>query len=99
MAYTPEMEQVVTEAAPFDFDGAKEVGAKIGMSARSVIAKAKSLGLDYIPKPAPVAKAKAVTKVELSKALRAATGLELVGIEKASRLALVELAQLVAEAP
>lgn len=91
MPYTKEMEQVVREAAPFDFAGASVVGAEIGKSARSVIAKAKSLGLEYIAKEKPAPKAKEPTKAELADGIRARSGLALVGLEKASLSAIKEL--------
>ena len=89
--YTPEMEQKVIAASPMDLAGAKALGAEIGMSYRSVIAKAKSLGMDYTPKPAPVRKAKEVTKAELVAELELTTGLTFTGLTKASRSDLLAL--------
>ena len=89
--YTKEMEAKVTAASPMDLAGAKALGAEIGMTYRSVIAKAKSLGLDYIPKPAPVKKVKEATKAELAADIEGATGLTLPSLAKASRLDLLAL--------
>ena len=85
MAYTPEQEQAVREAAPLTLESAKAVGEKIGMSYRSVIAKAKSLDLEYIAKPKPAPKAKAPTKVELVGELESIFGRSLEGLEKAPK--------------
>lgn len=91
MSYTPEMEQVVTEAAPLDLASAKVVGEKIGKSYRSVIAKAKQLGLEYVAKPAPAKKPKEVTKAEMVTELEGIFGRSLAGLEKAPKGVLVGL--------
>ena len=81
--YTDQMVAKVTAAAPLDLAKAKEVGAEIGMSYRSVIAKAKSLGLEYVAKPAPAKKAKAETKAEIVAELAGVLEMSLDGLEKA----------------
>ena len=95
--YTPAQEQAVREAAPLDLAKAKVVAEAIGMSYRSVIAKAKSIGVEYIAKPAPTRKAKEATKADLAVILRAGTGKALVGLEKAPRAALLEMMDFLAE--
>ena len=56
MAYTEIMNAKITAAAPLDLAKAHALAAEFGtVSYRSVISKAKSLGLEYIAK-APAAK-------------------------------------------
>ena len=93
MSYTKEMEAVVTAASPMDLAGAKAVGTEIGMSYRSVIAKAKSLGLEYTPKPAPAKKVKEITKAELVAEIETATGKTFTGLAKAARTDLLTLVE------
>lgn len=95
--YTPEMEKVIRDASPLTLEKAKEVGEKIERSYRSVIAKAKQLGVEYIAKPAPAKKAKGPTKVERVGAIEKNTGLTLPGLEKASVAALTRLESWVIE--
>jgi len=89
--YTKEMEAKVTAAAPLNLEIAKAVGAEIGMSYRSVIAKAKSLGLEYVAKPAPARKEKPETKAEIVAELAGVLELSLEGLEKAPRATLKAL--------
>ena len=89
--YTPEMIAIVEAAAPLTLETAKSVGEKIGRSYRSVIAKAKSLGLEYIAKPAPAKKEKGPTKLERVAEIESATGLKLDGLEKAPVATLTRL--------
>lgn len=63
--YSPDAIAAIKAAAPLNLEKAKAVAADIGKTYRSVIAKAKSLGLEYISKPAPAKKAKAETKAEI----------------------------------
>lgn len=54
--YTPEMESKLVELAEtgtFDWDRAEFIGQTLGKSARSVIAKAKQLGMTYVAKDRP----------------------------------------------
>ena len=69
--YTKEMVNTLTEAAPVSYEMALEFAREWGLTARSVIAKVKSLNLEYIPKPAPAKKARpdAPTKAKLAAAL------------------------------
>lgn len=89
--YTEQMEKVVRDAAPLDLEKAKAVGAEIGMSYRSVIAKAKQLGVEYVAKPAPVRKAKETTKADMVKELEGIFGRDLDGLEKAPKAVLAGL--------
>ena len=56
-AYTTSETAVIVAASPLTFEKAQAIAEKIGKSHRSVIAKAKSLGVEYIPKAKPTAKA------------------------------------------
>ena len=47
--YTPAMIAKLQDAAPLDLAKAKNLAADFGLSHRSVISKAKHLGLDYVP--------------------------------------------------
>jgi hypothetical protein len=83
MSYTPEMVAAIQTAEPLTFEKAQEIAAtdafvRAGKSTRSVVAKAKSLGVAYIPKAKPEAKGKAdtgPTKAELLAQVRASLGL------------------------
>lgn len=68
--YTEKEMKVISDASPLTFEKALEVASVINKSHRSVIAKAKSMGVDYIPKAKPTAKAKGVTKAELLQGIR-----------------------------
>ena len=81
--YTPEMIAAIEAAVPLDLEKAKDVAEKIGKTYRSVIAKAKSLGLTYVSKPAPAKKAKGLTKAEKVSILAARMNTKLDGLEKA----------------
>lgn len=82
--YTPEMIAAITAAAPLNLEKAKAVGLAIGRTYRSVIAKAKSEGLEYVSKPAPAKKAKAETKAEIVGDISTLFGgVSLDGLEKA----------------
>jgi hypothetical protein len=91
--YTPEMEAAIRAAAPITFDSAAVLAEKLGKPARSIIAKAKSLGVEYIAKPAP---AKRVTggasKAEVVASISAKLGgVDLSGLDKATSAALAAL--------
>ena len=60
--YTPAMIAKLQGAAPLNLEIAKDLAADFGVSHRSVISKAKHLGLDYIATP------KAAKKIRSSKA-------------------------------
>ena len=60
--YTPAMIAKLQAAAPLNLAKAKDLAANFGLSHRSVISKAKHLGLDYIVAP------KAAKKIRSSKA-------------------------------
>ena len=72
--YTPAMIAKLQGAAPLNLEIAKVLAAEFGLSHRSVISKAKHLGLEYV-KAAPKAKAVGITKAELTDAIRKAVAL------------------------
>ena len=57
MSYTDFETAAVVAAAPLTFDSAVALAEKLGKTHRSVIAKAKSLGVEYTPKAKPAKKA------------------------------------------
>ena len=70
--YTPAMIAKLQGAAPLNLEIAKDLASEFGLSHRSVISKAKHLGLEYV-KASPKAKvAKGITKAELTDAIRQA---------------------------
>lgn len=73
--YTEPMIAAMRKAAPLNLEIAKNLAADFGISHRSVISKAKSLGLEYV-KASPKAKvAQGITKAELTDAIRKAVAL------------------------
>ena len=73
--YTPAMVAKLQAAAPLNLETAKDLAADFGVSHRSVISKAKHLGLEYV-KASPKARvAKGITKAELTDAIRQAVAL------------------------
>ena len=77
MAYTDSMVAKITAAAPLDLAKSHILAAELGVSYRSVIAKAKSLGLEYIAKAPAAKKAKSdePTKAAILGNIRAALAL------------------------
>lgn len=91
MSYTPAMENAVRAAAPLNLEKAHQVASEIGVTYRSVIAKAKQLGVEYVAKPAAARKEPTPRKAEYVKAIQIMTGLQLDGLDKAPTKTLVEL--------
>ena len=90
--YTAEMVALLEQSAPINFDKAQALGKKMNRSVKSVIAKCKREGIEYISKPAPARKKSAPTKSDLVSAI--CKGLDLddcQGLEKATGLALSKL--------
>ncbi len=90
--YTPEMVATLTANAPLDYTKAQTLGKEMGRSAKSIIAKAKREGIEYISKPAPARKKSAPTKADIVSAI--CNGLDiddLAGLEKATGSALSKL--------
>ena len=90
--YTAEMVALLEQNAPIDFDKAQALGKEMQRSVKSVIAKCKREGIEYISKPAPARKKSAPTKADLVNAICKAVDLdECNGLEKATGLALSNL--------
>ena len=93
--YTPEMLTVISGYDSYDKDVAVEIAALIGKSPRSVIAKIKSMGLDYtvqrpVRKDGSAIARKADTVDEIARALSMDVA-DLEGLTKAPRNALMAL--------
>lgn len=77
MAYTDSQVARMTEMAPLNLTKAHALASEFGVSYRSVISKAKQVGIAY-EKAAPAAKkakeANAVTKAELTARIRSKIG-------------------------
>jgi hypothetical protein len=69
--YTNQMVEVMTASQPLNADVCNELAATFGngITARSVIAKAKSLGLDYVVKAKPARKKAAASKADIVNAI------------------------------
>ena len=90
--YTAEIVELLEQSAPINFDKAQALGKEMNRSVKSVIAKCKREGIEYISKPAPARKKSAPTKADLVSAI--CKGLDLddcQGLEKATGLALSKL--------
>ena len=90
--YTPEMVNMLRKAQPIDFDKAQALAKELNKNVRSVIAKVKREGFDYISKPAPAKKKAAPTKGDLVTAICKAEDIDSCdGLEKATGVALSKL--------
>ena len=90
--YTEAMVATLKNNAPIDFDKAQALGKEMGRSVKSVIAKCKREGIEYISKPAPARKKSAPTKADLVSAICKGLDIDaLDGLEKATGLALSKL--------
>jgi hypothetical protein len=69
--YTVEMISKMTAQAPLNAEKCAALATEFGsgITSRSVIAKAKSAGIDYTVKAAPARKKAAVSKLDLVKAI------------------------------
>ena len=90
--YTAEMVATLEQNAPIDFDKAQALGKEMQRSTKSIIAKCKREGIEYISKPAPARKKSAPTKADIVSAI--CKGLDIddcQGLEKATGSALSKL--------
>ena len=95
--YTPEMVATIKAAQPLDLAKAKALGAALDRGYRSIIAKAKREGFDYISKPAPAKKKAAPNKADMVAAICAALDMpDCSGLEKATGAALNTLLENIA---
>ena len=87
-AYTPELvAKLAALPVPVSFDDATEFAEEHGLKPRSVIAKLKSMKIDYAPKPVKVTKRgePVVAKAEFVAAIEKAIGAALPSLVKASK--------------
>lgn len=90
--YTPEMVATLKAAQPLDLAKAKALGAQLDRGYRSIIAKAKREGFEYISKPAPAKKKSAPSKADMVSAIaKAVDCATLDGLEKATGQSLAKL--------
>ena len=93
--YTPAMINALEIAAPLDLAKCRALLIDplfVGKSVRSLIAKAKREGIEYISKPAPAKKKAAPSKADIVAAICAAVDTDsLDGLEKATGSALNKL--------
>lgn len=100
--YSAEQEKYLVDNSPLDLQAARDLTKTdlfAGKSYRSIIAKIKSLGLEYKVKPAPTKKIAPVTKAQLvgmiSDSLE--TDNPLTGLDKATAGALLNLLKSIAD--
>ncbi len=75
-----------------NMESCKALGVQLGKSYRSIIAKAKTLELTYVAKPAPAKKPRGITKAETVDLIAAVVKVDsLTGMEKASMASLNKL--------
>ena len=75
--YTPDMEQELREAAPLDLKKAQHFSLIFGVSHMSIIAKCRSLGVEYVSQPKPEPKRAGVpTKADLIEMIELEVGLK-----------------------
>lgn len=94
-AYTDSMVSELTKTGSFDYASAQAFAEKHNLSARSVISKVKSLGLDYTPKPKVASKGgDRVRKSDVVRAIASELGTDydsLAGLAKADGQSLAAL--------
>ena len=91
------MVATLKEAQPLDLAKAKALGAQLDRGYRSIIAKAKREGFEYISKPAPAKKKSAPSKADMVSAIaKAVDCATLEGLEKATGQSLAKLLEHIA---
>ena len=95
--YTPEMVAVLKAAQSITYAKAQELAKQLDRGVRSIIAKTKREGFDYISKPAPAKKKAAPSKADMVAAICAALDMDTCeGLEKSTGSALNKLLQNIA---
>ncbi len=94
--YSTNAEAAIRAASPFDLAGAKVLGRELGKSYRSIIAKCKSMNLDYIVQVPALKRPTQATKAQIVKHISDLTERNFFGLEKATMSALVSLLDYVA---
>lgn len=94
--YTAEMIAAIAEEAPLNLEKAKALSEKLDRSWRSIVAKAKSEGFEYVSMPAPLKKPKGETKADIVSDISGLLeGVKLDGLEKAPAAALRTLREFI----
>ena len=73
--YTESMIAAMRKVAPLNLDKAKDLASGFGVSHRSVISKAKSLGIEYVKAGPRARSSNGPTKAQLADAIRQSVGL------------------------
>ena len=90
--YTEAMVATLKTSAPIDYAKAQALGKELNRSPKSIIAKCKREGIEYISKPAPARKKSAPTKADIVSAICSGLDIDdLNGLEKATGSALSKL--------
>lgn len=100
--YTDEMVETLKASAPLNLEKAKALEETLGRSWRSIVAKAKSLGLEYVAAEKPTKKETKETKAEIVAEIETACGIDsgfFSGLEKATTRALMRLRESVHSEP
>jgi len=85
--YTKKMEAEIASQA-MDYNRAEALASEWGLSVKSVIAKTKSLGIDYQPKARATRKTSGITKAQLVAQIEGKLDCQLDGLQNASASAL-----------
>ena len=90
--YTADQEALIIKASPLNYDSAGELGATMGKTARSIVAKALSLKCEYTSKPPPKKRIAQASKADLvADIAKRINSKSLNGLEKSTMQALVTL--------
>lgn len=89
--YTQNMVAKLTAAAPISFADAEKFASEFNLSKQSIIAKTKSLGLEYVPQTRPAKRVKGLTKADLVASIEGKLAANLDGLELAKASALASL--------
>ena len=90
--YTPEMVSEMAAQTPLNLEKAKALSIQLNRSVRSIIAKAKREGIDYVSVKPVAKRVKGKTKAELVAVIASKVGADsLEGLEKAPAITLGRL--------
>jgi predicted peroxiredoxin len=89
--YSPEMVSKMRDLAPLNLEKAKTLAPVLERSVRSIIAKAKREGIEYVSVKPVAKRVKGLTKADLVKAISTKVGADLEGLEKAPAVTLGKL--------
>ena len=86
------MVKILEQNAPVDYAKAQDLAKQLDRGVRSIIAKCKREGIEYISKPAPAKKKSAPSKADLVGAISKALDCGILdGLEKATGQSLAKL--------